>query len=131
MTKIEAVDFWVKSAKDNLKTADAMLGSKRWNFAMFMCQQTLEALLKAIYIKTTGERPPHIHKLPQLINLCGIDLPKDIDFNVLEIDAHYIKARYFSDRFNPEIYNKKNATRLYKNTHEAFKWLAKTAGLKI
>lgn len=131
MTKTEAIDFWIKSAKDNLKTVDAMIHSKHWNFAMFMCQQSLEAILKAIFIHKAGERPPHIHKLPQLVNLCGIELPKDIDFNILEIDAHYIKARYFSDRFDTRIYNKRNATSLYKNTKEAFRWLIKSAGLKI
>lgn len=38
MTKREAIQFWLRSADDNLATARAMIVSKRWNFAMFMCQ---------------------------------------------------------------------------------------------
>lgn len=130
MTKKDIIEFWIKSAKDNLKTAKAMLISKRWNFAMFMCQQTIEAFLKAIYIHKKGERPPYIHKLPKLADLAGLEMPEDIDIKILKIDAHYIKARYFADRFNRQIYNKKKATSLVDDTEEVFKWLQRTSGLK-
>lgn len=130
MTKNEAVTFWLRSAKENLATAKAMLVSKRWNFAMFMCQQTIEALLKAIYVHKKHERPPYIHRLPQLADLAEVDLPDDIDRKMLEIDAHYLKARYFTDRFDRGIYNRKRAAELFQHAQEVYRWLMKDAGLK-
>lgn len=97
---------------------------------MFMCQQSLEALLKAIYIVQTGERPPHIHNLSRLFDLTGLQAPKKIDLSLLTIDAHYLKARYFTDRFDKAIYNKKTAFALIEQTKEVVKWLLTSAGFK-
>lgn len=119
----KAAHFWKQCAQDNLKTAEAMLKSKRYNFTMFMCHQTLESALKALYVFLKKERPPYIHKLPRLLYNIGFAVPAEIDRTLLEADAHYIKTRYFEDRFNVKIYNKKNATALLKKTREALKWL--------
>lgn len=120
-----ALEFWTRASEDNLQTAKAMLRSARYNFAMFMCQQSIEALLKALYIKHKHDRPPHIHKLPRLLDLVGIRLPLAIDRKILLVDAHYIKARYKEDRFDPKIYNRKNASALLHDTAEVMEWLRK------
>lgn len=101
--------FWLDSAKDNFETAEAMLSSKRYNFAMFMCQQTIEAVLKCAFIKLKSERPEYIHKLPRLLSVLGLDAPLWLEKIILRVDAHYIKARYFEDRFDSSIYNRENA----------------------
>ncbi|OGW03565.1 MAG: hypothetical protein A2889_02060 [Nitrospinae bacterium RIFCSPLOWO2_01_FULL_39_10] len=126
----KAVSFWLLSSKDNFKTSIAMLKAGRYNFAMFMCQQAVEALLKAIFIIQKNERPEYIHKLPRLVEMIGIKIPKTIDKKILKIDAHYIKARYKEDRFNTKIYNKQNATALLKDTEDVIKWLAKKMKLE-
>lgn len=131
-TDIEkAVNFWLKCVKDNLQTAEAMIKTGRWSFAMFMCQQTLEALLKAVFIITSKKRPEYIHKLPKLLQLTGIKVPKAIDLKILKIDAHYISARYQEERFNKTIYNRKNATQLVKDVKEIMKWFARNLKLRI
>jgi len=97
---------------------------------MFMCQQTVEAILKAVFILQKNERPEYIHKLPKLVELTGIKIPKTIDKKILKIDAHYIKARYKEDRFNTRIYNKRNATALLKDTEDVMKWFIKKMKLE-
>lgn len=87
-------------------------------------------MLKAVIIRKTGDRPPFIHKLPALADMAGVDLPAELDRALLLIDAHYMKARYFSDRFNKEIYNRKNATELVALTKELMRWLREGAGFK-
>ena len=67
----KAVSFWLMSSKDNLETAHAMLKAGRYNFAMFMCQQSVEALLKAVFIIQKNDRPEYIHKLSRLVELTG------------------------------------------------------------
>lgn len=116
-------EFWKKCAQENLRVAENMFQSKRYNFTMFMCHQTLEACLKALFIDSKEDRPPHIHKLPRLLEHIGLEVPPEIDQTILEADAHYIKARYFKDRFNPKIYNKKNAAHLLDKTRRTLKWL--------
>lgn len=126
----KAVRFWLLASKDNFETATAMLKAGRYNFTMFMCQQTVEALLKAIFIVQRSERPEYIHKLPKLVEMAGIDIPKSIDKKILKIDAHYIKARYKEDRFNTKIYNKKNAFLLLKDVEDVIRWFTKKLKLK-
>lgn len=126
----KAVKFWLLSSRDNFETADAMLKAGRYNFAMFMCQQAVEALLKAVFIIQKNERPEYIHKLPKLVEMTGIEIPKSIDEKILKIDAHYIKARYKEDRFNAKIYNKRNAVSLVKDTKDVLKWFIKKLKLK-
>ena len=127
----KVVKFWLMSSKDNFETASATLKAGRYNFAMFMCQQAVEALLKAVFIILKNERPEYIHKLPRLVELTGIKVPKSVDEKILKIDAHYIKARYKEDRFNEKIYNKRNATSLLKDTEDVIRWYTKKLKLEI
>ncbi|HAG51556.1 MAG TPA: hypothetical protein DHU69_00450 [Deltaproteobacteria bacterium] len=127
----KAVKFWLMSSKDNFETADAMLRAGRYSFAMFMCQQAVEAILKAVFIIQKNERPEFIHKLPKLVEMTGIEIPKSIDNKILKIDAHYIKARYKEDRFNVKIYNRRNAAGLLKDTEDVLQWFTKKMKLKI
>ncbi|OGQ49143.1 MAG: hypothetical protein A3I09_01960 [Deltaproteobacteria bacterium RIFCSPLOWO2_02_FULL_47_10] len=122
--------FWHDSAIDNMKTAESLLHSKRYNFAMFMCQQTLEAILKCVFLKLKAERPPFIHKLPRLLTMSGLKVPLWLDKIILRVDAHYIKARYFNDRFDLQIYNRKNASELIEHTRKVLQWFVKELKLK-
>ncbi|MEK6791021.1 MAG: HEPN domain-containing protein [Deltaproteobacteria bacterium] len=126
----KAVSFWLMSSKDNLETAHAMLKAGRYNFAMFMCQQSVEALLKAVFIIQKNDRPEYIHKLSRLVELTGFEVPQTIDRKVLKIDAHYIKARYKEDRFNKKIYNRRNAAQLLKDAQDVIVWFTKKLKLK-
>lgn len=126
----KAVTFWLMSSKDNLETAAAMLKTGRYSFAMFMCQQSVEAFLKAIFVIQKDERPEFIHKLPKLVGLIGIAIPKALDNKILKIDAHYIKARYKEDRFNKKIYNRRNAAQLLKDTEDVISWYTKKLKLE-
>src|SRR3972149_4069155 len=108
--------FWLLAAKDNFETAKILFEAHRYNFSIFMCQQAVEALLKAVYIIKKKDRPEYIHKLPKLLDLINIDVPNSIDKKILRLDAHYIKARYKEDRFNSKIYNKENAKLILNDT---------------
>ncbi|MFH0796328.1 MAG: HEPN domain-containing protein [Candidatus Omnitrophota bacterium] len=130
-SKQKAINFWLACTQDNLEAAKAMFVSGKWSLCMFMCQQTVEALLKAVFIVNKGSRPEYIHKLPNLLQLTGITVPKSIDTKILRIDAHYIKARYKEDRFDPRIYNKKNAKNLLKDTEDVLQWFIRNLKLKI
>lgn len=127
----KAIKFWHKTSKENFQTAKIMHKAKRYNFAMFMCQQAIEALLKGVYIIKHRERPPYIHDLPRLVEKIKMKIPQKIIQPIKNIDSHYIKARYKEDRFNPEIYNHNNSTETIKITYKVIKWYLQKLKLKI
>lgn len=125
----KAIKFWLKTAKDNFETSKIMHKAGRYNFAMFMCQQTVEALFKGIYIAKHKDRPPYIHDLELLLNKIDIETRKDILEDVKKINPHYIKARYVEDRFDSLIYNKSNSSNTIKSTERIFQWFTKKMNL--
>ena len=126
----KAIDFWLRAAQDNFQIAEIMFKTGRYSFSMFMCQQSLEALLKAVIIARTHARPPYLHELGLLIKPTGLKAPPKILKVLKEADQHYIKTRYREDRFNSRIYNKNTAAKLIMMTKEATRWFIKKVNLK-
>lgn len=124
------INFWLKASKDDLKTAEIMLKANRYNYAMFMCQQSTESLLKAIIAYKTNSRPPYLHDLVRLSQFLTLKIPENILENLKLITPHYIKARYFKERYDSKVYNKINAKNLIAITKETRKWLIKEVDLK-
>lgn len=120
-------DFWIEQAEEDLQTARIMLKSKRWKYAIFMCQQTLEKSLKAIYMKKKEEFPPRIHNLFRLAEQIGKELfPHDYLEFFSEISLYYIQSRYPEDLEKmAEINNKVKAQEVLHKTAEVMKWLMK------
>lgn len=130
MTLEQAVRFWLNSSLDDFNTAKAMFVAHRYNYTMFMCQQSLEELLKAITVFQNNEHPPYLHDLILLSKKIQLKIPKNI-YNILrDINPHYIVARYKPQRFDPKIYNKIAAQKTLKATQGAIKWFIKKMGLK-
>ena len=50
----EKVEHWLDIAEYDLETAVAMQETGRYLYTVFMCQQALEKLLKAIYLQNNG-----------------------------------------------------------------------------
>jgi len=63
MTTEEKIQYWVELSDYDLEAADAMLRSKMYLYVGFMCHQTIEKILKAVYSKLKEETPPFVHKL--------------------------------------------------------------------
>jgi len=127
----KVINFWLKSAKENFKTAKAMYKTKRWSFVFFMCQQTVEALLKMIYIVKKKEPAPFLHSLSQLAVRCELDLPDEIAEFLSSLSRHYIETRYMNERFNKNIFNEKTATEIIKSTEKVMKWLIREEKLRM
>jgi HEPN domain-containing protein len=130
MSEEETIKFWLNSACDDFKTAKAMLSAKRYNYTMFMCQQALEELLKAVIITETNAHPPFLHDLILLSQKINLKIPLHILDNLREINPHYIIARYKPQRFDPKIYNLVAAKRTIKATQETIKWFSTKTALK-
>jgi len=85
---------WLSLAEYDLQTAQAMLDSGRYLYVIFMCQQSIEKILKAIYAYKKNEIPPRTHNLLYLIDVLEISM-SEIDKKLLgELNQFYLGGRY-------------------------------------
>ena len=62
----DKIKYWVELSDYDFDTAEAMLQSKRFLYVGFMCQQTIEKIFKAYFIKLNSENAPFSHSLSYL-----------------------------------------------------------------
>jgi len=91
----ESVRKWLQRVDYDVETAEAMLHTRRYIYAVTMCQQAVEKCLKA-FIVYLGEDVFPIHNLLRLAELSKV---KDqIDKNqMMKLDflsQYYVNARY-------------------------------------
>ena len=67
---------WISQSEYDVGTAQAMLDSGRYIYAVFMCHLAVEKSLKAMVVKRTGDAPPRTHNL---VNLLGLAQPSLTD----------------------------------------------------
>ena len=112
----------------DLKTATAMLNSKRYLYVGFMCHQTIEKILKAYYTSKIKGNPPYVHNLQKLADLCNLyhqltDEQKNIiaTLQPLNIEARYPK---YKDAIFKSL-KKRKCEALLNNTKIFQQWVKK------
>lgn len=118
---------WLERARYDLDTAKAMLNTRRYLYVAFMCQQSLEKILKAIIIEKGGE-VLRTHNLVRLAEMAGVYPLMTVEFiNFLsDLTPYAVESRYGDyKRKLSEIINKKMAIKYLDKTEEIFKWLRK------
>ena len=121
------INNWLSLAEYDLNTAEAMFQTKRYLYVAFMCQQAIEKLLKAGYVKEHSSTPPYTHNLLRLL--------KDISwFNEIEntdrmhvieeLNSYYIESRYTEDINNlSNMLTEEKAGQILKSTRELYQWI--------
>lgn len=119
-------NYWLKIANYDLKTAEAMLKSKRYLYVGLMCNQSIEKILKGIYSDKFNKFPPRMHILARLLKLVeiGNDIPKDLLEILNELNPLNIVARYPDQQI--DIIKELDfdySSKLLENTRRLFEWL--------
>jgi HEPN domain-containing protein len=87
-------DEWFKQADYDLKTAEAMLKTKRYIYTVFMCHLSIEKALKGLYAKKFKTNPPKIHSLNYFCEKIKLELnPEQQDF-VDKLNSLSVPTRY-------------------------------------
>lgn len=122
---------WLDQADYDLQTAKALFKSRRYIYFVYMCHLALEKTLKAIVSEATGEQPPRIHNLIQLVTLGSPPLSEvQIEF-LAEINTANIAARYPNElKQSLQIYNRKFASDYLLRTEDVVKCLKQDPRLK-
>ncbi|MBI5727381.1 MAG: HEPN domain-containing protein [Ignavibacteriales bacterium] len=126
MKKSEKIAYWLEIAEYDLKTAKVMLESRRFVYVGFMCHQTIEKSLKALFTQLHNETPPFTHNLLLLAQECNlIEKMNDQKINFLNIlQPLNIEARYpsYKNMINEKM-NLLNAKKILKETTQFHKWI--------
>ncbi len=93
---MSADNYWLNLAEYDMETAKAMLKAKRYLYVGFMCHQTIEKALKALFSKQHNEVPPRIHNLARLVRLVHLDkeMPEDFLELIHKLNPLNITSRY-------------------------------------
>ncbi len=124
MDKQEKVEYWLDISDYDLETARAMFFSGRYLYVVFMCQQAIEKIIKALYIHISGQEPPKTHNLAFIFQKSGLKASQET-LNFLNLlTAHYIQNRYpeYKSRLST-VLDKNKARQYLKQTEEVYQWL--------
>jgi HEPN domain-containing protein len=120
------IDNWLSLAQYDLATAEAMLRAGRFLYVGFMCQQAIEKLLKACYVKEHGLTPPYTHNLLRLAT--ELSWGDAIDAHHLKtlqsLNSYYIESRYTEDiQELAAALTETKVTKVLGDTRELFEWV--------
>jgi HEPN domain-containing protein len=124
------VKAWLDKYEEDLKSAKALLDSHRYSWCALACQQAIEKFLKAGYVDKYRKVPPYVHKLERLCDELKLTVPERLSRSMVDIDKHYILARYPSYKESVDIKSFKEAKNIYDQTIKILKWLNEELKLK-
>lgn len=124
MNKKERIAYWLDIADYDLGTAKAMMDTKRYLYVIFMCQQAVEKIIKALYIQKYDDEPPRSHNVAFVFKKTEVEASQETiqHFNLLS--AYYIESRYpeYKEKLS-SIVDRDRAITLLKKTEEVYVWL--------
>ncbi len=120
------IDNWLSLAKYDLATAHDMLKAKKYLYVAFMCQQAIEKILKACFVKQHKSTPPYTHNLLRLIKELNFkdEMDNEMMAAIEELNSYYIESRYTEDIEElSKFLTEDKAVSVLNSTKELFEWI--------
>ena len=89
---MRAEERWFKQAQRDLHNAKKIFEIGLYDVCLFLCQQSVEKALKALYVKARKEPPPRVHSLERIIRL--LELGEEFRELTLDLEDYYFTMRY-------------------------------------
>jgi HEPN domain-containing protein len=127
MNNKQKIKYWIDIADYDLKTAHFMQKSRRYLHTVFMCQQAIEKILKALYLQIYLKEAPFTHNLIYLQSLLNIKLNQDQQRLLAELNTYYIEGRYpsYKNKLSTLI-DKKKSTEILRKSKIIYKCIKST-----
>ncbi len=117
------ITYWRDSALEEWEVANELLMLERTRHALFLAHLALEKMLKAHVCHQTQVTPPKIHNLSRLIALTSLDVDKEYQKFLAEMNRFQIETRY---SLNITILpNQDQVKEYWSRTEEVLQWLNK------
>lgn len=121
--------YWIGHSDYDFVTARAMLKERRYLYVSFMCQQSVEKLLKALVTLNVKIAPPRIHDLSKLAMIAKIDgdINKEQSDFLAELTPFCVVTRYAGYKKKlSQLMNITLSKSILKRTEGFLKWLKET-----
>lgn len=120
------VDYWIKLSEYDLEVAEAVFEKGYYLHCGFMCHQSVEKLLKAMFVQITGSIPLRTHNLDRIIKECRKESEfsqEQYDF-IDELAPLNIQARYPAYKeMLFKLIDREKAFGILQKTKEMHRWL--------
>ncbi len=124
--KLKSPNERLKQADYDLETAEAMFNSGWFIYTAFMCHLSIEKALKGLYTKKFKKDPPKIHNLNYFCEEIGIDMEKNLQDFIDNLNDLSVPTRYPDElEILLNDYNKQNTKDVLQKTKELLLWLKK------
>ncbi|QIW24458.1 HEPN domain-containing protein [Sulfolobus sp. S-194] len=108
----------IEKGKQSFHLAEDALAKGYYWLSCFLFHQSVELSLKGI-LEATKNTHPFSHNLTELIKELGLPVPPDILQACVNLNPHYISARYAMFSY----YQREDAENCKKNAEVILKWL--------
>lgn len=123
---------WIEFAQRDIDAADVLFREEKkmghlYDIVIFHCHQAIEKFLKAV-MNERGHEMLKIHDLVRLLHISEVQLPKDMETWIHELNPHYLMPRYPDLAFKPKFsftYNKKNVAPIVEHSKVICQFLKK------
>lgn len=88
------IEEWIKMSEYDLQTAKVMLETGRYLYVPFMCQQSVEKLLKAVFCHVNNSVPPRTHNLLYLVDILKLNITDTQKTLLSQLNKFYLDSRY-------------------------------------
>lgn len=88
------IDEWLKQAKYDMDTADAMFASGRYIYAIFMCHLSIEKALKGLFHQRFNSVPPKSHNLIYFVERLELKIDSEIQTYIATLNNISVPTRY-------------------------------------
>jgi len=120
------IQAWLNFAEEDISTAEHCFQGKKYLWSMVMCQQAIEKVLKAIYVKQTGQIPEKTHNLAKLAKDTGIieELSEQTLKLMDRLLVYYYGTRYPDKRAKLQLdFTDEFVNNTMEQTKELYLWL--------
>ena len=99
----EHVSYWLDSAKNDLRAAEQLFLSARYDWGLFIGHLVVEKTLKAYFVyKNDNKIPPKTHNLLKLAEMSDLPLTEDQKLFLDEVNDFNLEVRY--PEYSSEFY---------------------------
>jgi HEPN domain-containing protein len=120
------INNWLSLAQYDLATAQDMLKAKRYLYVAFMCQQAIEKIVKACYVKQHTSTPPYTHNLLRLVKELSFkdEMSNERMATIEQLNSYYIESRYTEDIEElSKVLTEAKVVAILNSTRELFGWI--------
>jgi len=115
------IEYWIRTAEDDLITAKLLVQNDRFLHGLFFCHLCIEKAIKAHIVRKTREIPPKVHNLSFLLSKADLSPGEDFKELTAILMTYLLEGRY-PDNY-PQTPSLSEVNDYLERTINLFEWL--------